>query len=148
MPGDQPDNVGEQMNQALTHGYGPKVARAVLALLGAVPFVGGAFGGAAGAWSEAEQGHFNKVAASWLKLQEDEIKEIGVTIAEILSRLDLNDAEIQKRLAAWRPPQPRFTSGVMAKYALLVSSSSLGAVTAVPATFSALAPAGSHARAQ
>jgi len=62
--------------------------------------------------------------------------------------LDLSAAEIQKRLAAWRPPQPRFTSGVMAKYALLVSSSSLGAVTAVPATFSALAPAGSHARAQ
>jgi dihydroxy-acid dehydratase len=62
--------------------------------------------------------------------------------------LDLSAAEIQKRLAAWRPPQPRFTSGVMAKYALLVSSSSLGAVTAVPATFSAPAPAGSHARAQ
>jgi dihydroxy-acid dehydratase len=62
--------------------------------------------------------------------------------------LDLSAAEIQKRLAAWRPPPPRFTSGVMAKYALLVSSSSLGAVTAVPATFSAPAPAGSHARAQ
>jgi len=62
--------------------------------------------------------------------------------------LDLSAAEIQKRLAAWRPPQPRFTSGVMAKYALLVSSSSLGAVTAMPATFSAPAPAGSHARAQ
>ena len=52
--------------------------------------------------------------------------------------LDLSAAEIQKRLAAWKPPQPRFTSGVMAKYALLVSSSSLGAVTAVPATFSVL----------
>jgi dihydroxy-acid dehydratase len=62
--------------------------------------------------------------------------------------LDVSAAEIQKRLTAWRPPQPRFTSGVMAKYALLVSSSSLGAVTAVPATFSAPAPAGSHARAQ
>ena len=62
--------------------------------------------------------------------------------------LDLSAAEIQKRLAAWRPPQPRFSSGVMAKYALLVSSSSLGAVTAVPPTFSAPAPAGSHARAQ
>jgi dihydroxy-acid dehydratase len=62
--------------------------------------------------------------------------------------LDLSAAEIQKRLTAWRPPQPRFTSGVMAKYALLVSSSSLGAVTAVPATFSAPAPAGSHAKAQ
>jgi len=60
--------------------------------------------------------------------------------------LDVSAAEIQKRLAAWRPPQPRFTSGVMAKYALLVSSSSLGAVTAVPAAFSAPAASGSFAR--
>src|SRR5439155_199984 len=45
--------------------------------------------------------------------------------------LDLSAAEIQKRLATWRPPQPRFTSGVMAKYALLVSSSSLGVVTGI-----------------
>jgi dihydroxy-acid dehydratase len=48
--------------------------------------------------------------------------------------VELNAAEIQKRLASWKPPAPRFTSGVMAKYALLVSSSSLGAVTCVPAT--------------
>jgi len=33
----------------------------------------------------------------------------------------LTDAEIQRRLSTWKPPQPRFTSGVMAKYALLVS---------------------------
>jgi dihydroxy-acid dehydratase len=60
--------------------------------------------------------------------------------------LDVSATEIQKRLAAWRPPQPRFTNGVMAKYALLVSSSSLGAVTAVPAAFSAPAASGSFAR--
>jgi len=86
------------MTQALTKGYGPRVARFVLALLGGIPFAGGAFGGAAGAWSEAEQDHFNKVAATWLKLQEDEIREIGITIAEILSRLDLNDVETQTRI--------------------------------------------------
>lgn len=50
--------------------------------------------------------------------------------------VDVSDAELQKRLASWKPPQPRYTHGVMAKYALLVSSSSLGAVTAVPASFS------------
>jgi dihydroxy-acid dehydratase len=47
----------------------------------------------------------------------------------------LTAAEIQNRLATWKPPAPRFSSGVMAKYALLVSSSSLGAITAVPASF-------------
>jgi len=49
----------------------------------------------------------------------------------------LTPAEIQARLASWKPPSPRFSSGVMAKYALLVSSSSLGAVTTVPASFAA-----------
>jgi dihydroxy-acid dehydratase len=49
--------------------------------------------------------------------------------------VELTDAEIQKRLALWKPPAPRFTSGVMAKYALLVSSASIGAVTVVPASF-------------
>ncbi|HKV24445.1 MAG TPA: dihydroxy-acid dehydratase [Candidatus Acidoferrum sp.] len=48
---------------------------------------------------------------------------------------ELTDAEIQKRLASWKPPAPRFTHGVMAKYALLVSSASLGAVTALPSSF-------------
>jgi dihydroxy-acid dehydratase len=47
----------------------------------------------------------------------------------------LTVVEIQNRLASWKPPAPRFSSGVMAKYALLVSSPSLGAITAVPASF-------------
>jgi dihydroxy-acid dehydratase len=51
----------------------------------------------------------------------------------------LTDAEIQRRLSTWKAPQPRFTSGVMAKYALLVSSASQGAVTAVPKAFSTAA---------
>src|SRR5271170_4902579 len=50
--------------------------------------------------------------------------------------VELTDAEIQQRLASWKPPAPRFTNGVFAKYALLVSSSSLGAITVVPASFS------------
>jgi dihydroxy-acid dehydratase len=55
-------------------------------------------------------------------------------------RVELTDAEIQNRLAAWKAPAPRFASGVFAKYALLVSSASRGAVTNVPASFSAPAP--------
>src|SRR3977135_4501454 len=46
--------------------------------------------------------------------------------------LELTDVEMRRRLALWRAPAPRYTSGVMAKYALLVSSSALGAITAVP----------------
>ena len=49
--------------------------------------------------------------------------------------VDLADAEIQKRMSGWEPPKPRYTHGVFAKYAALVSSSSLGAITTVPASF-------------
>jgi dihydroxy-acid dehydratase len=60
--------------------------------------------------------------------------------------VELTPAQIQQRLASWKSPAPRFSSGVMAKYALLVSSSSLGAVTAVPTTFSLPVQPGSPAR--
>ncbi|MGI8911551.1 MAG: dihydroxy-acid dehydratase, partial [Rubrobacteraceae bacterium] len=42
---------------------------------------------------------------------------------------DLSDEEIEERLTGWEDPQPRFSTGVMAKYAALVSSASEGAVT-------------------
>ncbi len=43
--------------------------------------------------------------------------------------VELSDDEIAARLNAWTPPAPRYTSGVMAKYAKLVSSASEGAIT-------------------
>jgi len=36
---------------------------------------------------------------------------------------------VRERLKAWKPPAPRYSSGVFAKYARLVSSASEGAVT-------------------
>ena len=46
-----------------------------------------------------------------------------------LLQLNVSDEELAQRRAQWQPPQPRYTRGVLAKYAKLVSSSSLGAVT-------------------
>jgi dihydroxy-acid dehydratase len=43
--------------------------------------------------------------------------------------VEVSDDEIQKRRAQWAAPKPRYTTGVMAKYARLVSSASMGAVT-------------------
>jgi hypothetical protein len=94
----QEDNPEKEITAALSHGYGSRIARFVLACLGGVPVAGGAFAGAGSAWSEAEQAHYNRVFASWLKLQEDEVREIGITIAEILSRLDLNDEAVRSRI--------------------------------------------------
>jgi dihydroxy-acid dehydratase len=44
-------------------------------------------------------------------------------------RVELSDDEVAARLREWSPPAPRYTSGVLAKYAALVSSASEGAVT-------------------
>jgi dihydroxy-acid dehydratase len=46
-------------------------------------------------------------------------------------RLDVlvDDAVLRERLARWRPPAPRYTTGVLAKYAGMVSSAAEGAVT-------------------
>ena len=44
-------------------------------------------------------------------------------------RVELTDAEISKRMSGWTAPKPQFETGVMAKYAKLVSSASLGAIT-------------------
>lgn len=44
--------------------------------------------------------------------------------------VELSQMDIQARLAGWEPPEPRYKSGVMAKYAKLVSSAARGAVCA------------------
>jgi dihydroxy-acid dehydratase len=43
--------------------------------------------------------------------------------------VEISDRELKTRLAQWRAPEPRYKTGVMAKYAKLVSSASEGAVT-------------------
>jgi len=43
--------------------------------------------------------------------------------------LEVPEEELRARLAQWKPPEPRYTSGVMAKYAKLVAPASRGAVT-------------------
>jgi dihydroxy-acid dehydratase len=46
-----------------------------------------------------------------------------------LLEVKLSEAELAQRRAQWQAPQPRYTKGVLAKYAKLVSASNLGAVT-------------------
>jgi len=43
--------------------------------------------------------------------------------------LDIPEQELKTRLSQWKPPAPHYRTGVMAKYAKLVSSASEGAVT-------------------
>ncbi len=60
-------------------------------------------------------------------LHEGDIVVIDVKAREL--RVELSDDEIAARLAAVVHPEPRYTTGVFAKYAALVSSASDGAVT-------------------
>ena len=46
--------------------------------------------------------------------------------------IEVGEDELRRRLAAWRPPEPRYSGGVMAKYARLVSGAAGGAVTSQP----------------
>jgi len=43
--------------------------------------------------------------------------------------VDISEQELEARLSKWTPPLSRYKTGVMAKYAKLVSSASEGAVT-------------------
>jgi dihydroxy-acid dehydratase len=60
-------------------------------------------------------------------LQEGDI--ITVDAHQRLLEVKLSNDELAKRKAAWKAPQPRYTHGVLAKYAKLVSSAATGAVT-------------------
>ena len=59
----------------------------------------------------------------------DEGDSVTIDADQRLLQLNVDDAELARRRAAWQPPAPRYTRGVLAKYARLVSTASKGAVT-------------------
>jgi dihydroxy-acid dehydratase len=54
---------------------------------------------------------------------------ITIDAHQKLLQLNVGEIELDQRCREWRSPEPKYTRGVLAKYAKLVSSSSLGAVT-------------------
>jgi dihydroxy-acid dehydratase len=54
---------------------------------------------------------------------------ITIDANRLLIQLNVDDAEIARRRTAWRPPAPRHTRGLLAKYRRLVSTASIGAIT-------------------
>ncbi len=59
----------------------------------------------------------------------EEGDSITIDASTRLLQLNVSDEELARRRANWQPRPPRYTKGVLAKYAKLVSSSSVGAVT-------------------
>jgi dihydroxy-acid dehydratase len=72
-----------------------------------------------------EAAHRGPIAA----VEDGDTIEIDVPAQEL--RLVASDEVIEKRLASWSPPAPRYSTGVFAKYAATVASASEGAVTGI-----------------
>ena len=90
-----------------------------------------------GAFIQFENGetglvHISQIAHSFVKNIHDPVHE-GDTIelnAETCElTLHVPEDEIERRRAQWVAPAPRYTRGVLAKYARQVGSAALGAVT-------------------
>lgn len=54
---------------------------------------------------------------------------VTIDAHQLLIKLNISDAEMAARRAAWTPPKPKYTRGVLAKFAKLASTASRGAVT-------------------
>ena len=60
------------------------------------------------------------------------LRDGDIVVVDVSKRqlnVELPEAEIKQRLKNWKPPKPRYETGVFAKYAALVSSASEGAIT-------------------
>ncbi|GAB1542072.1 hypothetical protein NUACC21_47460 [Scytonema sp. NUACC21] len=83
-------------------------------------------------------GDISPVMARWLTSEAavggaialvEEGDSITIDAHARLLQINISDAELASRRAKWQPRPPRYTKGILAKYAQLVSSSSVGAVT-------------------
>jgi dihydroxy-acid dehydratase len=59
----------------------------------------------------------------------EEGDSITIDAHKLLLQLNVSDEEFARRKAAWKPRPPRYTRGVLAKFAKLTSTASQGAVT-------------------
>jgi dihydroxy-acid dehydratase len=57
---------------------------------------------------------------------------IHFDVSQRLLEVEISDRLLRERMKEWKPPQPRYPTGVFAKYAALVSSASQGAITRPP----------------
>jgi dihydroxy-acid dehydratase len=87
----------------------------------------GRFSGATHGFMVAHMAPEAALGGALAAVHEGDIVRIDVAARRI--DVEVDDAEIAARLAAWVAPAPRYPTGVFAKYAATVSSASLGAVT-------------------
>lgn len=94
MSDDEPIDVGAELERVLLSAAGPNASRFALASLSGIPGVGGLFSAAAGAWSDAEQDRINRITAAWLRLQEEDLRNVARTLGEVVARVDRMGSEL------------------------------------------------------
>ena len=57
---------------------------------------------------------------------------IRFDVTRRILEVEISEEVLRARMKEWKPPQPRYPTGVFAKYAALVSSASQGAITRPP----------------
>ena len=83
----------------LTSNSKSQAARAALnAIGGAIPVIGSLLSAGASYWSEQEQERVTNLLKQWIQMLEDELREKGRTIAEVIARIDMNDEAIKERV--------------------------------------------------
>jgi len=92
------DEIKAEIDKALNAGSVPRILRFILGCLGGLPVAGGIVSATGSSWSESEQSKFNKFLVAWLKMQEQDIEGTGRTMAEVASRLNLQDEKVEARL--------------------------------------------------
>jgi len=73
-----------------------------------------------------------RVAVLNIRVKKSDVDALAsgkMTAEDFRRRANVPAAELKKRRNAWKAPKPRYTRGVLAKYASTVTSASLGAVT-------------------
>lgn len=96
---DSPNHPGEELDDLLGNHPGAIALKfAIQTLGGVVPLAGGAIGAVAGRMSEEEQEKINQLLTIWLKRLEGDLRQMGMTMAEVLARVDMNDEDIRTRL--------------------------------------------------
>ncbi len=93
-------NLDDEFSGIETKGLS-KAGQAGLEIVGAgVPFVGGLMSWIAGAWSGAEQDRANAMFIAWFKMIQEEMREKYRVMAELMSRLDMQDEKITDRVTS------------------------------------------------
>lgn len=73
-------------------------SNALEALTDSVPFIGKLIAAGKGHWNEEEQEYATNILKQWFQMLQDELKEKGKTISEIVARLDMHEEETKHRI--------------------------------------------------